>query len=73
MSVRNVLNEELSVSKASNKKVGDIFLFLVFLYFLLLSFVQARAPILVPAGGGLISTATTADRFPITDKRYFRN
>ena len=30
---------------------------------------QARAPILVRAGGGLISIATTADRFPITDKR----
>ena len=23
--------------------------------------------------GGLISTATTTDQFPITDKRYFRN
>ena len=34
---------------------------------------QARAPILVRAEGGLISTATTADQFPITDKRYFRN
>ena len=29
--------------------------------------------ILVRVGGGLISPATTADRFPITDKRYFRN
>ena len=35
----NVSNEELSVSKASNKKAVDIFLFLVFLYFLFLSFV----------------------------------
>ena len=37
MSVRNVSNEELSVSEASNKKAVDIFL--VFLYFLFLSFV----------------------------------
>ena len=35
----NVSNEELSVSKASNKKAVDIFHFLVFLYFLFLSFV----------------------------------
>ena len=35
----NVSNEELSVSKASNKKAVDVFLFLVFLYFLFLSFV----------------------------------
>ena len=39
MSVRNVSNEELSVSKANNKKAVDIFLFLAFLYFLFLSFV----------------------------------
>ena len=39
MSVRNVSNEELSVSKANNKKAVDIFLFLAFLYFLSLSFV----------------------------------
>ena len=39
MSVRNVSNEELSVSKANNKKAVDIFLFLECIYFLFLSFV----------------------------------
>ena len=33
--------------------------------------ITGQSPILVRAREGLISSATTADRFPITEKRYF--